>query len=77
MLSVDVFEIMIGETDSDDVRNIVESGNNVNFALNRLGFNNSDYLAVRQHSMHFNTVESGNSPRYSIGAAIMAADNNS
>jgi hypothetical protein len=68
---------MIGETDSDDVRNIVESGNNVNFALNRLGFNNSDYLAVRQHSMHFNTVENRNSPRHSIGAAITAADNNS
>jgi hypothetical protein len=68
---------MVRQSDGDDVFNLVEPGNQIYFALNRIGFNYGYYLAIRQHPMYFNAFKFGNTTRYGIGTAIKASDNNS
>lgn len=75
--ALNVFKIMIGQLHGDDILYFVELRNGVNLALNRIGFDNGNYLAVRQHTMHFNAFKRSNPNRNGIGAAIKTADNNS
>lgn len=74
---MDIFKIMIGQLDGDDIFNVVEMRHSVNFALNGIGFDNGHYPAIRQHTMHFNAFKRCDPDRHGICAAIKTADNNS
>lgn len=73
----DVFKIMIGQLHGDDIINFMKPGHKIDLALNRLGFNNGNYLAIRQHSMYFDAFKCSNPSGYGIGAPFKATDHNS
>ena len=73
---LDIFKIMVGQLHGDDIFNVVELRNDVNFALNRIGFNDGHYLSIREHPLHFNSFKRCDPIRHGIGAPIKTADNN-
>ena len=46
---------MIGQTYCNDILNLVELRNQLDLGFNRIGFNNSHNLVIRQNSMYLNT----------------------
>jgi len=74
---LDVFKIMIGQPHGDDIFNFVEQRYGVNLALNGIGFNNGDNLAIGEYSVYLNAFKGGNPVCYGSGTAIKAADYNS
>jgi hypothetical protein len=65
---------MIGKLYGDYIFNVVEPRYEINFALNRVGFNNGDNLAIRQNAMYFYAFKCRHSTGHGIGAAIKTAD---
>lgn len=67
---------MIGQPHGNHILNLVQLRDELDFGIDRIGFNDSHNPAVRQYAMDFDTIKSRNAARYGFGTPFKTTDHN-
>jgi parallel beta-helix repeat protein len=57
---LDILKIMIGHPHGDDIGNLMQTGNNINFSLYGICLDNRDYPVIRKNTMDLDSSNGGN-----------------